>query len=62
MTNIVRLGDRLAALEGKRRPAPDPQRLAETSARLVEVADAVTGLEELAEFRRVIALARAGAR
>ena len=49
---------RLDRLEQRARPAPDRQRLAEASARLIEAVDQTHDLDELLAFRAVIAAVR----
>jgi hypothetical protein len=62
--NIIRLADRLARLEQRRGPTPDPRRMAEVRQRLVAAVDEVTDLDEVLAARAEIsaARARAGAR
>ncbi len=49
---------RLDRLEQRARPAPDRQRLAEATARLIEAVDQTHGLDELLAARAQIAAAR----
>ena len=63
MTNIIRLSDRLARLEARRREhLPDQRRLAEAEARLIARCNAVRTLEDLLAFRAEIEAVRRSSR